>query len=528
MITVADALIARMQAAGVSRVFGLPGGEIVLPLDAVRRRNLPFTLARHESAATFMAAATARLTRAPSASFSTLGPGATNAVTGTAHAFLDRAPILVVTGQTPGPGHTHQLVDLQALMTPITKASLALRPVGASTTIERAFELIFSGRPGPVHLQLESGDAAREATPEADAHQIPLGETGTASLEQTGELLSNSKRPVIVAGLGLEPEAPYSALRNLAESLRAPVIVTPKAKGAISERNPLFAGTIGLTPTDPAYGILDESDCVLALGFDPVELVKPWDQQAPLIWISTWGNQDPKLAAAAELVGPLEPRIDRLAQIETAADSNWGERRVADLRRSLDKRELPEPRAKTIRPQDVLHELREALADDVVMSVDVGSHKILACLEWEARAPNRFLVSNGLSSMGYGLPAAIAASLALAGERVVCLTGDAGLAMAMGELGTLSELGTSVIIVVMNDGAHDLIRSHQHRSGLPTFGTEFDNPDFTAIAEAHSIQAQRASDLAEFERAIAQALAQSGPFLIDAQIDPSSYPTSLG
>ncbi len=330
---------------------------------------------------------------------------------------------------------------------------------------------------------------------------------------------------MIVTGLGLEPEAPYESLRRLAEVARAPVIATPKAKGSVPEDHPLFAGTVGLTRRDPVYEILDEADCILAVGFDVVELVKPWDQTAPLVWIAPWQNQDPVLPSCAEFVGPVAPILQQLANLFWATDESWGARRVERFHRKASDLALATARPGLISPQSVLRLVRQAVPRDAIFATDVGSHKILSCLTWSCYAPNSFLVSNGLSCMGYSLPAAIAASRARPGQPVVCTTGDAGISMTLGELGVLSRLDTPVIVVVFKDGALDLIRSHQIRSGQQPFGTEFNPPEFGKIAEAYGLRAWTVSSEPELGQAVEIAVAQQKPALIEVLIDPMLYPT---
>jgi acetolactate synthase-1/2/3 large subunit len=543
MATVAEILTRALKGAGVPRLFGLPGGETSQALDAFRREGLPFVLARHEAAAAFMAAATARLSRSVGACLTTLGPGAANAVVGLAHAYLDRSPVILVTGQMADrlrPGHTHQFLDLHALYAPISKASLELKPADAAHCVAHALVLARQGRPGPVHLQLTNEDAARPAEPAIRAGpgasrqiEVGMGRDSEQGLDMARAAIRRAHRPVLVCGLGLEPEAPYREMLSLAEALQAPVITTPKAKGALPEAHPLSAGVIGLTQTDPAYAVLQDADCVLAVGFDPVELVRPWEHPAPLVWIAPWENADPALPADAEIVGGLAPALIRLAEARPAAEADWGEARVARHRAELARQRIAsasEPASASGRgrmsPQQVLAALREALPEETLVSVDVGSHKILACLDWPMSLPNRFLVSNGLSSMGYGLPAAIAAGLAFPGTPALCLTGDAGLAMALGELGTLAEAGGPVLVVVFKDDALDLIRSHQRRAGLPPFGTEFRGPDFARIAEAHGMEGVRAEDPSAMAKAAARALQAKAPLLIEAVIDPAAYPTT--
>jgi acetolactate synthase-1/2/3 large subunit len=537
--TTAARLVRSLREQGVDTVFGLPGGEIVEVLDELRSQGLRFVLARHEASATFMADAVARLNGRPAVCLTTLGPGAANALAGVAHAYLDRSPLLLITAQKPGrllPDYTHQVLDLHALYAPITKASICVTPQNVDGVVGRATAIALSDRPGPVHLQLSTEEATTIAnadpTPPELTHQrqrLPMaGHPDVLPrklLDEATRLLRRSTRPLILVGLGIEPEGPYVELGRLARSLDAPVVVTPKAKGAIADDQPLAAGVIGLTPTDPVYELLNEADCVVAIGFDVVELVKPWQVDAPLIWISGWENRSPALPAAVEFVGPVGPPLEKLATESWNPTGNWGQTRVRTFRQERAV-QLPPPCPGCLLPQAVLRVLRQNVPTDAIMAVDVGSHKILASLDWPATWPNRFLVSNGLSCMGYGLASAIGASYARPDTPILCLTGDAGLAMALGELGGLATRRCPVAIVVMNDGALDLIRSHQRRAGKPAFGTEFANPDFVAIARAYGMEGRRVTSEDELAAAVRVSMDERHPVLIDVTTDPTSYPTS--
>ncbi|MGB5048146.1 MAG: thiamine pyrophosphate-dependent enzyme, partial [Caldilineaceae bacterium] len=439
---------------------------------------------------------------------------------------------VVITAQKPAellPDYTHQVVDLHAIFAPITKATVEVTAGNAASAIPQTIALTRSGRPGPVHLQISHEEAVKEVSgveyPVSGVAAPPLPNNPTTQSPDFSDILS-SRHPVILVGLGLEPDAPYAALQELAEAANAPVIVLPKAKGALPDDHPLAAGTLGLTRTDPAYAILDEADCVLAVGFDVVELVKKWEHPAPLLWIANWANEDPVLPAAAEYVGPIGPILQQLSDNSFATDPAWGAVRVQRLREKLAARTLPEPEAGKILPQHYLAAMRRHLPADGLLAVDVGSHKIFSSLEWPALHPNRFYLSNGLSCMGFALPAAIGAALARPGEPVMCLIGDAGLAMCLGELNVLARLKLPVTVVVPVDNAIDLIRAHQQRQGAPVHGTEFPAPDYCAIAAAHGIPSARATSEAECDAALALAVASRGPFLVEAHIDPIGYPTT--
>ncbi|MCY4146212.1 MAG: thiamine pyrophosphate-binding protein [Chloroflexi bacterium] len=528
MPTIAESLAQQLLDAGAQRVYGLPGGENVEVLDAMWRLGIEFVLVANENSACFMAATEARLTGGIGIALTTLGPGAANACAGLAHAYLDRAPVVLVTAAADPAlrdQHSHQALDLQTLFAPICKYTAELAPTNAHARIKQALRLARTGRPGPVHLSLPNSLA--RATIAAADDSAPPGKPAPQNppLSEMRALLVDKRKPIIVAGLGLEPDRPYAQIRQLAESLGAPVIDTPKSKGALSATHPLFAGTIGLTRDDPAYALLDEADCIIALGFDVVELVKPWDYQTPLIWLANWGNHDPRLHCALELVGDIGDILESLGTRNAAPAADWGAARTKRFRQRLAARSSPDAAAGRITPQAFLAALRAHTPDDIILTTDVGSHKIFAALEWPARQPNRYFVSNGLSAMGFGLCSAIAAAT-VTRQPVVCITGDAGLAMVMGELGLLTRLGRPVLLAVMNDSALDLIRSAQRRRGKAAVGTEFTNPDYRRVAAAYSLAYHKVESPAGCAAGIQAWLEQGTAMLLDVMIDPAGYPTN--
>ncbi|MEM7129997.1 MAG: thiamine pyrophosphate-binding protein [Chloroflexota bacterium] len=545
--TVAEVFAQTLKSAGIEQVFGLPGGENAELMDAIRREGIDFVLVRNESSAVFMADSTARLTGKPGVCLTTLGPGAANAFAGVAHAWLDRAPILIVTAQSISrllDHHTHQVLDLQAIFHPVTKMTEEVTTNNVASVVEEALRLTTDGRPGPVHLGVSSEMAGQVATLQEHVNngtqsqlaqqseaiesvQLTITRGRPSPLDVAREQLAASRRPVVICGLGMEPEGCYEALQEFAEATNAPVIVTPKGKGAIHDDHPLAGGIIGLTRVDPAYEIIDDSDCIIAVGYDVVELVKPWNQPQPLIWVAPWANEDPIIKAETELIGPMGPTLQQLTDSEMTPDSSWGPERIEALRQKLAQTTVPEPSQHRMNPQSVLQAIRTSVPRDTLVATDVGSHKILTALTWPALAHNRYMVSNGLSAMGFGLPAAAAACRVL-GQPTVCVTGDAGMGMVIGELNMVTQEELPVIIVVMNDSALDLIRAAQNRIGKPTFGTEFPNPDFVAVAHAYGLAGYRVTSKEECAAAVQQAISTNRPTLIDAVIDPASYPTTPG
>ena len=528
MQTIAQFLAQELLAAGVKTVFGLPGGENVEVLDAIREVGIDFILVKNESSACFMADAAARLTGKPGVALTTLGPGATNAYVGLAHAYLERSPVLLVTAQTDPRligTHTHQALDLQACFRPITKLTAEIDEYTPVSTIRHALHTLQSGRPGPVHLGICDRVAQMpivvEPVPNKD---IPRSNT-IPDVSAARNLIEKSKRPIILTGLGLEPEKPYQEIQALAETLNAPLIDTPKSKGALSANHPLFAGTLGLTRTDPVYTLLDESDCIIAVGFDVVELVKPWDQPQPLLWIANWDNHDPRIPAVHEFVGAIAPVLNSLSDVRASSDPAWGKSRIDAFHAEITAQDLPQAAPDRILPQDVLRIIRENTPEEIFLTTDVGSHKIFTALNWQAQAPNHYMVSNGLSAMGFGVTSAIAAAL-VTGETTIAITGDGGFSMILGELALLKQYDLPLILIVMNDSALDLIRSAQRRKGKSVFGTEFTNPDYEQIAAAYRIAYSCVQNQESCVTAIKKAIQARKPALIEMMVDPISYPTT--
>jgi acetolactate synthase-1/2/3 large subunit len=526
MPTLAELIAEKLLHTNVDVVFGLPGGENVEMLDAVRQRGIDFVLVRNESSAVFMADAHARLTGGIGVALTTLGPGATNVYAGIAHAFLDRAPVLLLTAQTDPKlvgSHTHQVLDLQAVFRPVTKFTASLTPENADQTLTHALGLLRDGRPGPVHVSVPAMFANQRVNENTLPSPFPaISTVDESQITKAKEIISTSRRPVIVAGLGLEPDKPYGNLRALAEALNAPVIDTPKGKGALPADHPLFVGTLGLTMNDPAYEILDASDCILAVGFDAVELVKPWKQPQPTIWVSNWENDDPRIESACELVGNLNQILEDLLNSKISVEADWGEKQVSAWRESHRLRQNTATSPNRVSPADVLSSLRANTPPETIITTDVGSHKIFTSLNWRALEPNTFLVSNGLSVMGFGVTSAIAAAR-LTRKPTVCITGDAGLAMVIGELALAIEMDLPLIVVVMNDSALDLIRFAQTKRDLKVFGTEFVNPNYELVARGYGFAYARIENKIECDAAVKKAVAERKPALLEVMIDAAGY-----
>ena len=505
---------------------GHPGGEVIDLIEGFRQAGLEFVLTKHETSAAFMAEAMATLTGVPGACVATLGPGATNIVTGVAHAFLDRAPVIVLTGQLPVERYeivTHQKLDLRALFAPITKWQARVTPATAATVTDRALRVSLSQRRGPVFLEVPS-DVAGQDAPEPPVHEIfpePRGSIDEVRARRAADMLRDAKRPVIL--VGLEALDASDALVRLAEAWSIPVIASPKAKGVIRDDHPLYLGTLEGLGSARLYDWIDGRDLVLMVGFDPVEFDRDWSASAPVIHIGPLPNDDRYYPSALDLAGPVRQYLDALLGNAGIAEPTAAEiaSEMAAFHDSF--RAFVRPRRNGLTAQQVLAELRTALPEKALVSCDVGFNKGVASQCWPAYAPRTFFLSNGLSSMGYGLPAAIGLKLALPDLPVACILGDGGFAMSMAELETAARLGLALTVVVLADEALSQIRAGQERKRIPTTGTTFGTLDYIALARAFGARGVDVTTVDECRRAFAEAGGATGITLVAAHIDASGY-----
>jgi acetolactate synthase-1/2/3 large subunit len=537
--TAADLIVDGLLRAGIPRLFGVPGGGSNLEiLEAARARGLPFVLCHQEWAACIMAAVTGEITGRPGAVLSTLGPGVTASATGLAHARLDRAPLLHISDRHPTGAlayTTHQHVDHAAHLGPIVKGSVTVTADSAGHWVAHAVQLALGEPRGPVHLDVPADVAAAAAVPVATTVTPPPAEApDDALVERAAEMIRGARRPLVIAGLGCRgPDAKW--LRAFAEALPAPVLTTYKAKGAIPDPHPLAMGTFtGGALEEP---LVRRADLIIAFGLDTVELIpRPWSYAAPVLSLARVPAGDPRLRAVGggayftavlEVVGDpgaiLEDLAPRIMRREGRAD--WDVAEVDRLRRERAAAlEVPVP---GLAPHRVAQIARELTAAGSIASVDAGAHMFPATAYWQALEPGELLISNGLATMGFALPAAIAAQLARPDRRVVCFTGDGGLMMVAAELETVARLRLPIVIVVFDDAALSLIEVKQEQRGVAGVSMRHTGPDLVALGRAFGLRALAATDEASLRAALIAAQTGPGPTLIAARIDPSGYRTTL-
>jgi acetolactate synthase-1/2/3 large subunit len=515
-----DALADVLRQAGVVRIHGVPGEGSTLDLvDAAAARGLDYVLATHETAAAFMAAAEAELTGRPGVCLVTRGPGLTNAATGIAHAWLDRVPLVVIADEYPaetaGRVERQWLPQLE-LFRPITKWQGSLGPAGARRSAGAAVRAAGAVPPGPVLLGLPAGPATATAEPESPGPDAAAPPPSTPEgLASAGRAIDRAARPVLVAGLAARAGDTPARLVGLAERLGAVTVTTAKAKGVIPARHPLYGGTL---PGPAARRLLDSADLVVAVGFDPVELPHPWPSRAPVVRIDRAPYRGRYFAPAVEVTGDPAAALGALAA-GCAGRAAWDAGEIG-AEREAERRHFD--RGAGLTPYRVLALAREHHAGDVVVTVDAGAHKQLANVVWEADRPSTYLTSNGLASMAYALPAAAAAAM-VTGRRAVCLTGDGGLLMTLGELETVRRLDLPVTVIVFADGGHSIIRVHQARRGLRSRGVDLTALPYERLAGEFGGRGFAVTTPEDLARALDAAEREGGLSVVAARVDPEWY-----
>jgi acetolactate synthase-1/2/3 large subunit len=528
-----DVIIAYLSAAGVRHVFGYPGDPSVEFLEAARRAGLEFVLGSREGTAGLMAEAYGQLTARPGVCLSTLGPGSTNLVNAVASAFLDRVPMIAISGQIESRRErtfTHQVVDHAPLFSSISKWTTVVRPDTVASIMRRALRVAMADRPGPVHLTTgadavgaEASDAQIELAP-TTVTRFPrifaVGATDPAT--DPAATLRAARRPVLLAGVSAVWNGAGPALQRLAEALGCPVVVAPMAKGILPETHPLFAGTLDMACNAYVWDFLRGADLLLAVGFDAVELIKPWSLSMPTIHVDSVPNTDQVYRAQTEIVGDVAAILEALA-MECGGAERWSHAEVARHREGLRERYLAGRVAGHLNPSDVVDAVRAAMPADAIVTTDVGSHKLLVGQGWTAHAPRTVLMSNGLSSMGFSLPAAITAKMLHPDREVVCFTGDGGLAMVQAELRVAATLRVAPVVVVFCDDSLNRIELKQMARSYPSWGTRIEPTDIAMLARAMGCDGVNVDSARGLDAALAAPRAADRPLVIGARIDPAQY-----
>jgi acetolactate synthase I/II/III large subunit len=530
--TVADLLADYLRQAGVTHVFGYPGESLVDFIEVARLAGPEVVSAVREASAAFMAEGAAMRTGTLGVCLSTLGPGSTALLNGVASAQLDRVPMLAVSGQVDSSREqfwTHQLIDHNRLFAPVTKLTARLDAASGETVLRRALRTATAERPGVVHLTVTMDTFGKTGAGTRGDGKVPPLTSAGAGLEFFGDeplrALRAARRPVLLVGAGAVRCGASGVLAELAAHAGLPVVVGAMAKGVLPEDNPWYAGTIDMAGHQAIWQLLGSADLIVTAGFDPVELITPWRLSVPVLHVDTVPNTDQVYPAAIEVVGNVR---SALAWFLASWDDGprWSEAELAAHRSSLRAAYHAGYASGRLNPSELVETVRSVAPPGTVVTADVGSHKMMTGQAWTTYAPRETLITNGLSAMGFGLPAAIGAALSSGpGTPVVSMIGDGGFAMTASELAVASRLGLGLVVVVFSDGGLNRIELHQASMGYPLAATSVDRTDIPLLAESLGCDGIRVESVSSLEKALSGAFGpgRTRPLVIEARIDTAQY-----
>jgi acetolactate synthase-1/2/3 large subunit len=523
----AELFVRCLENEGVEYIFGIPGEENIDLMDVLLDSPIRFVTTRHEQGAAFMADVYGRLTGKAGVCLATLGPGATNLVTGVADANMDRAPLVAIAGQgatTRMHKESHQILDLVEMFRPISKYSVEiLEPETTAEVVRKAFKVAQAEKPGASFISLPENIAKMrlQGHPPLKVQSPSPGFPREDKIAQIGRLLNDARFPIVLAGNGVIRAGATKALLRFAERLQIPIATTFMAKGVIPFSHPLCLGAVGLQTRDYVACGFERSDLVICVGYDMVEyhpqLWHPSDAAKIVHIDSTAAEVDEHYVLEAGLVGDIGAALDALVQVS----ERHQQRIESGLRQAIvdETRAMAEDRGFPVKPQKILWDLRQALAaEDIVLS-DVGAHKMWIARMYQTECPNTCIISNGFAAMGIALPGAIAAKLAYPQRRVVAVTGDAGFLMNSQEIETAMRLGLALVVLVWNDAEYGLITWHQLKHFGRSSHTQFRNPDLVKYAESFGAKGYRVESTEALAGTLAQALADDTVVVIDCPVD---------
>jgi len=524
----ADLLVACLEREGVEHVFGLPGEETEDLLFSLSASDIEFVPVRHEQGAAFMADVHGRLTGEAGVCLSTLGPGATNLLTGVADAHLDKSPLVAITGQGGLERlhkESHQLLDVVGMFRPVTKWNTRLDdPDVVHESVRKAFKVAEYEKPGATHLELPEDVAATETAVEplpARERVRPAGPSDAATSRVEG-LLAEAERPLVIAGNGAVRANAAAELRRLVDATDVPVASTYMGKGAVSDADPHSLMTLDSGDHDEAATAIADADLVLAVGYDIAEHdPASWRREGDSTVVhvdsepaEVYEAYNPDVEVVADIEATLSALADWAIDAGVAFAPDW----YADLRAHIveDVDREPGPEA-PFAVRDVLPVLREAMTAEDVLVSDVGSHKMAIAQNFPTYEPNTVIISNGLASMGIAVPGALAADLAVA-SNVVAATGDGGFLMNAAELETATRVGCGFTVVLFVDDDYGLISQKQRDHRGAAFGTRISNPEFVAFAESFGVQARRPTTREDLLEALSWAVESGEMALVEVPV----------
>jgi acetolactate synthase I/II/III large subunit len=523
-MNVSEVMVRYLKAAGIGHVFGYPGDPNIEFMEAARRAGMKFVLGRREGTAGLMAEAYGFLTGRPGVCMSTLGPGSSNLVNAVANAYLDRVPMIALSGQIErkrAQTFTHQVLDHNRLFSPVSKWTTEISADTVGGVMRRALRTATAERPGPVHITTHADVVGARALDDAVALP-PLKVTSFGGEAGVVRRLRKATKPVVLAGIAAQRAGAHAAIAHLAERAGLPVVVAPMAKGVLAEDHPCYAGTLDMACNALMWDFLKGCDLLLAVGFDAVELIKPWSLRLPIVHIDALPNTDQIYSADTELVGDIAAIVESVAR-SWKGEAKWAPAAVKRHRDRLRAAYYAGRVKGKLNPTDVIDAVREALPREAIATTDVGSHKLLVGQGWTTYAPRSVLMSNGLSSMGYSLPAAIVAQMLDRRRPVVCFVGDGGLAMVQGELRLAASLKLPLLVVVFCDGSLNRIEIKQAKRKYPSWGTLIESTDLVRLAQSMGCEGAMVCGAPALAKLLAGKRPADRPLVVGAEIDPAQY-----
>jgi acetolactate synthase-1/2/3 large subunit len=421
------------------------------------------------------------------------------------------------------------VLDHNRLFAPVSKWTTHVAPDTVATVMRKALRIAMAERPGPVHITTpadvvgaEALDASVALPPLRAVPATPQVFAAEVAAADVPARVRAARRPAVLAGIGAQRAGADRVLARLAETLGVPVVVSPMAKGVLAEDHPYYAGTLDMACNAFVWEFLKGCDLLLAVGFDAVELIKPWQLATPTVHIDSTPNIDQIYPADTELVGDIRAILEGIVAAWHGA-TQWDAAEVKRHREALRAAYYAGRVAGKLNPTDVVDLVRAAAPRDAIATTDVGSHKLLVGQGWTAYAPRSVLMTNGLSSMGYSLPAAIVAKLLEPARPVVCFIGDGGLAMVQSELRLAASLGLALLVVVFCDDSLNRIEIKQAQRHYPSWGTLIEPTDLARLAPAMGCEGVMVDAAATLERVLVEARPADRPLVIGARIDPTQY-----
>lgn len=524
----AELLVKCLENEGVKYVFGLPGEENMEVLESLKKSSIQFITTRHEQGAAFMADVYGRLTGKAGVCLSTLGPGATNLMTGVADANLDGAPLVAITGQVGTDRmhiESHQYLDLVAMFSPVTKWNAQIvRPSITPEIVRKAFKLAQTEKPGAVHIDLPENIAsmAVEGQPLNRDRREKIY-CAYQSMNEAASAISKAINPLILVGNGALRANASEAVTEFATQLNIPVANTFMGKGAIPYTHPLSLWTTGLQQRDFISCAFDKADLVIAIGYDLIEYSpKKWNPKGTIPIIHVGANPaeiDSSYIPMAEVVGDISDSLNEILRRSdrTGKPDPYGIKLRSDIRE--DYKRYANDDGFPIKPQKIIYDLRQVMGPEDIVISDVGAHKMWMARHYHSDRPNTCLISNGFAAMGISIPGAIAAKLVHPQLKVVAVTGDGGFMMNCQELETALRVGTPFVTLIFNDGGYGLIEWKQEDQFGSSSFTKFGNPDFVKFAESMGLKGYRVEAATDLVPMLKEALASEVPVVIDCPVD---------